>query len=154
MSTIDILRAQNSDDCNICDRLLSQLFKQNASFDATINPDASVAGINQAYLKYSNVFLAYAMFDGKPAGYIMGGLKSPKGQDSLTNIVSLDVIFVAKDCRGKGVGKALVNDFEKWANDKFAGDFVIESSAYFDCNDCAEFYKSLGFKPVKTIFRK
>ena len=154
MNKIDIVRAQSSDDCNICDQMLSQLFKQDSGFDATINPEAVVEGINQAYLKYSSVYLAYAVADDKPVGYLMGNLKSPKGQNSLTNIVTLDSIFVVRENRDSGVGKALVADFEKWANDKFAGNFVIEASAFCANDDGAEFYKSLGFKPVKTIFRK
>ena len=101
MENIKIIRAQTQEDCDICDRFLEELCKFETQFDSTIEPFIGGKHHNLNNIISNNVYLAYAMINGTPAGYIMGYLKNQKGSGNNTNIVNLSTLFVKEEFRKK-----------------------------------------------------
>lgn len=101
MENIKIIRAQTQEDCDICDRFLEELCKFETQFDSTIEPFIGGKHHNLNNIISNNVYLAYAMINGTPAGYIMGYLKNRKGSGNNTNIVNLSTLFVKEEFRKK-----------------------------------------------------
>ena len=101
MENIKIIRAQTQEDCYICDRFLEELCKFETQFDSTIEPFIGGKHHNLNNIISNNVYLAYAMINGTPAGYIMGYLKNQKGGGNNTNIVNLSTLFVKEEFQKK-----------------------------------------------------
>jgi aminoglycoside 6'-N-acetyltransferase I len=88
--------------------------------------------------------------DGSPAGfldlstrtdYVEGTEKSPVGY--------IEGIFVQKNLRGHGIGRALVEFAERWAAGK--GYTQLASDAELDNTDSHEFHKSVGFEEAGRV---
>lgn len=94
------------------------------------------------------------MINGTPTGYIMGYLKNQKGSGNNTNIVNLSTLFVKEEFRKRRVGATLYTSFENWTKENFGNDFALEVTAINGNDKAFEFYKSLGFSPIRTTFRK
>lgn len=154
MENIKIVQAQTQEDCDICDRFLEELCKFETRFDSTIEPFVGGKHHNLNNILAGNTFLAYAKVNDTPAGYIMGYLKNQKGSGNNTNIVNLSTLFVKEEFRKQGVGTTLYNSFENWTKENFENDFALEVTAINGNNNAFEFYKSLGFSPIRTTFRK
>lgn len=154
MENIKIIRAQTQEDCDICDRFLEELCKFETQFDRTIEPFFGGKHHNLNNIISNNVYLAYAMINGTPAGYIMGYLKNQKGSGNNTNIVNLSTLFVKEEFRKKRVGTTLYTSFENWTKENFGKDFALEVTAINGNDKAFEFYNFLGFSPIRTTFRK
>lgn len=154
MENIKIIRAQTQEDCDICDRFLEELCKFETQFDSTIEPFIGGKHHNLNNILSNNVHLAYAMINGTPAGYIMGYLKNQKGSGNNTNIVNLSTLFVKEEFWKKRVGTTLYTSFENWSKENFGNDFALEVTVINGNDKAFEFYKSLGFSPIRTTFRK
>lgn len=154
MGKIKIVQAKTQKDCEICDAFLDKLCLFESQFDEIIEPTIGGKHFSWESLKHDYVYLAYANFNEKPVGYIMGYLKCSKGQGDNTNVLSLGSVFVEKNVRKMGVGNELVKSFEEWAEMNFENDFVVELTVINGNENAFKFYEELGFKPVKTILRK
>lgn len=154
MQHIKIIRAQTQEDCDICDRFLEELCKFETQFDRTIEPFIGGKHHNLNNIISKNVYLAYAMINGTPAGYIMGYLKNKKGSGNNTNIVNLSTLFVKEEFRKKRVETTLYTSFENWTKENFGKDFALEVTAINGNDKAFEFYNFLGFSPIRTTFRQ
>lgn len=132
MENIKIIRAQTQEDCDICDRFLEELCKFETQFDSTIEPFIGGKHHNLNNIISNNVYLAYAMINGTPAGYIMGYLKNQKGSGNNTNIVNLSTLFVKEEFRKKKSWNNSLHLFWELDKRKFWKRFCTWSY----CNKC------------------
>lgn len=154
MNNIEIVSATTQDDCDICDRMLEELMHFEKQFDNKIQPFCGGKHYNLEKVTTGNLFLVYAKINNTPVGFAMGRLNILKGFGNATNIVCLSTLFVKEKFRRMGVGTLLYNSFENWAKEKFGKDFAIEITAINKNINALEFYKSLGYKPIRTTLRK
>ncbi|MBE7074185.1 MAG: GNAT family N-acetyltransferase [Clostridiales bacterium] len=152
MKEIKIVVAKTKKDCEICSEFMEKLINYESLIDKTINSNVCVEELFEKNLHNEYFYIAYAKQE-KPIGFIFGYLNVSKGKVRATNILNLEGIFVDENFRKTGVGKILLQSFEKWAKDKF-DDFAIEIT-YINANKNAQkFYEKMGYCPVKTILRK
>ena len=64
----------------------------------------------------------------------------------------LDTIDVIKEERGKGIGKKLIEEVEKWAKEKGLNKVVLE--VYKENNNARILYENLGYETIKETRRK
>lgn len=86
---------------------------------------------------------------------IVGWIHAHTHQTLLTNArVEIAAIVVAENFRGKGVGKALIQEVEKWSREKSVQKLRLGSR--IQRTDAHQFYQRLGFGIEKTwhIFTK
>ena len=151
---IKIVQAKTEKDCAICDEFLTKLIKYESGFDKVINGSLVVNGMAKNCVANEENYFAYAVEDETPIGYIYGYVKERTGKVSTTNVMMIDAVFVEENCRGKGVGKKLINSFEDWSKTKFGNDYVVEITYLTNNTKAQKFYEGLGYKSVKTILRK
>ena len=149
---IEIIQAKTKEDCKICDEFLSKLINYESSLDNIINKKVNVSGPAENNIKQNDVYVAYAKAE-KPLGYVFGYRQFAKGKIYNKNILILEALYVDEEFRNEGVGKLLLKAFENWANEKYE-DYVIEITYINDNKNAQNFYKSLGYEPVKTTLRK
>lgn len=63
-------------------------------------------------------------------------------------------LVVAEECRGQGVGRALMAEAERWAAEHGYAEVCVRSNAIRQA--AHRFYQGLGYRPVKAqqVFRK
>ncbi|MEZ0299682.1 MAG: GNAT family N-acetyltransferase, partial [Candidatus Methylacidiphilales bacterium] len=64
------------------------------------------------------------------------------------SVAWLEEIMLRQDFRRAGIGKMLMEDFEKWARIKSCRMVALATRR------AAEFYKALGYEESATYFRK
>jgi len=87
-----------------------------------------------------------AEVDSTPVGYLLG-------YDHVAffangRVAGVEEIYVTPEHRGKGLGKALMQESERWARDRGAI-LVIAATRRAD-----SFYRSIGYEESATYFRK
>ena len=149
---MQIKRVISEEECKICDELLSCLNNYEAKYDEFLSSNFKYEGVHQRSLGKDNVYIALAV-DKEPIGYVFAYLKSVKGKVFSTNVIEIEALFIREEYRNKGTGKKLIESVEKWSKDNF-DDYIIELHAINNNINAIDFYKHLGFKEVRTIFRK
>jgi GNAT superfamily N-acetyltransferase len=100
----------------------------------------------QALLDRDDVWLAGAETSGELLGYCLGF-------DHLTfyangRVAWIEEVMVAESARRRGVGRALMNEFEEWARSR--GSRLVGLAT----RRAAPFYEALGYEASATYFRK
>ncbi|MGW4154588.1 N-acetyltransferase family protein [Micromonospora chersina] len=88
--------------------------------------------------------------DGRLLGLAGGHLMRPLEED--TCVAQLIILVVSQAAKRTGVGRSLVEAFERWAIQAGAGRVVVTSGA--QRSDAHEFYRHLGFKETGKRFGK
>ena len=153
MEKIVIKRITSEEECDLCDEFLTKLNSYESQFDEVLESGFKFSEIHKRSLKNDYTYLAIASCD-NPVGYVFAYLKNVKGKVHNTNIVEIEALFVEDGYRGKKIGKELVDSVFCWAKECFGDDFVIELHAINNNVNAISFYKHLGFKEVRTVFRK
>lgn len=150
---MEFVIAKNLEDAQTCDRLLNELVKFESKIDSIINENYIVKNLYSRVLDNEDVFLCIAKQDQIVLGYIMARLVHKKGSSYKTNIVTIESMFIKNEYRKQSVGTNLIAQVENWAKQRY-GEYTLEITALnqnLGANNC---YKKLGFKPVKTTYRK
>ncbi len=66
--------------------------------------------------------------------------------------LSISTIVVDENFRGKGIGKALLNNLYEWANENNVDE--VELTVFSFNKSAIEFYKKNGFEDIRTKMRK
>jgi len=93
-----------------------------------------------------------AFYDGKAVGYFYANLKKNSIAFKMKTIGHISDVYVKKEYRSKGVGRALMKETDKW--------FIQQGARYVDLSvdlriqPSFEFYKKNGFKILSYKMRK
>ena len=150
---MEFIKVSEEKDYLKADELFNLLVKYESDFDNVINGDVVINGFNKEISKGEDSFVYYVKDNDEFIGYIYAYLKTKKNKVITTNIIDLEALFIKKEYRDKGVGKKLINLLEEWAKLRY-DDYAIEITCLSNNKNALGFYKSLGYKEVKTILRK
>lgn len=150
---MEFIKVSEEKDYKCADELFNLLVKYESDFDTIINGACLIDGFNRAISQDEDSFVYYAKDNDNLVGYIYAYLKTKKNKVITSNVIDLEALFVKKEYRLQGVGKELIYLLEKWAKDKYS-DYVIEITCLSDNKKALDFYKTLGYREVKTILRK
>lgn len=90
-----------------------------------------------------------AQVNGVIAGYLTAAIKEIPSY-RLVKIAEVENLVVDKEKRSKGIGKALLNEFVKWA--KEAGSDKVSVNVFSSNEKGISFYKREGFIPYDITF--
>ncbi len=98
--------------------------------------------------------LFFAEQEGKTLGYVcLYGQVEPEALDvRLDRYSFIAELFIAPECRGQGVGKALMAAAERHAAE--CGSYKLELEVLADNQSAIEVYKALGYSPKMLVMRK
>ena len=151
---MEFIEVKTEKDCEIADSLLTELIKFESDIDKVINKNFIVKDFYSKIInKHTNMFCVYAQEDNQVLGYIYAYLKNPIGSVTFTNIICLDALYVKEEYRKQGIGKKLMGQLEIWANKNYEK-YEIEVTAINDNSNAMKFYESMGYKAIRTTFRK
>jgi ribosomal protein S18 acetylase RimI-like enzyme len=142
------IRKANQDDASRLDELLTKLIQDERQYDVNINPDFVVNKFYFYQLGLPNHVSFVAVDNGRIVGYVYGFINGTP-PIVLHSVVKLDALFIEEEYRNKGIGKALVNEFKKWAFDASAR--YVELSVLIDNEYGKKLYKDCGFKLQKEF---
>lgn len=91
----------------------------------------------------------------KYPGYVVGWLQA-HASESLESGYRVEIVglIVGDGCRRRGIGRALVQQAERWASDIGSDVVVVRSNTKRE--EIHDFYPALGFSAAKTqeVYRK
>ncbi len=129
---------------------------ENKEFDETVNPDYPLTPRGEEGFKANigsgGALTLVAEVGGKIAGYLTGGPVKVEDYRTVKNLYELWSVWIEDDCRGKGMGKALLRKFEEWSKQRGAVRMKVEASA---ANKRAiDFYRKEGFHDYDLVLEK
>lgn len=89
-----------------------------------------------------------AEIDGVVVGYLNGYVKVPS-TIYLGKRAEIDNMCVDERARRNGVGRALIDEFKKWAKERGVERLIVE--AFSGNSSAIEFYKQNGFSPYADV---
>jgi GNAT superfamily N-acetyltransferase len=104
--------------------------------------EASLATLIQS----SDAFIAVASDAGRVVGYVLGFDHHTFYANGRVSWV--EEIMVSEDCRRRGVGRLLMQNFERWAGDRQSKLIALATRR------AAPFYRSMGYDESAAYFRK
>jgi len=147
---IFVKKVENIDECKMCNNLLTELISYETSFDNTIIPNMHIEDYYERTLNRDDSVLFLALSRDKAIGYVMAYNQSMKrSNERVTTIMHL---YVKAEFRGKGIGRQLIDQVEKWANKE--NTTLIELDCFIDNKSAIEFYSKLDYKPIRLKLRK
>lgn len=148
-----IVREAEKKDANIIRSLWIETLKNGKLFNKNIDLKSEISDFKRNFKKLfreNKYFLAEG--DGKAAGFIGGKVKTGNGFFKNVRIGKINVLFVEKEQRKKGVGAELIKTFEAWLKTKKAEFAELNVSAK---NSAAiKLYKNIVFNDFITTKRK
>ena len=148
-----IVRVNDLNGAEICDKFLNQLIKFESDFDDLINSNFVVNNFYKKSLDNENINLSIAMENNKLVGYIFAYRKYEKNTSFKNDIIFIDGLFVDEKYRHSGIGTKLIKYIENWSREKYENPYI--EITYIKSNINAEkCYKKLGYEPVREILRK
>ncbi len=129
---------------------------ENEKFDSTVSPDFPLTNEGEEELRkcidgdFSAIFSAET--EGGIIGYLAASVQLAENFRNIKYVCELGSLWIDEEYRGKGIGKALVKEFEKWCREKNARKLSVSASAG---NERAiEFYRKEGFEDYELILEK
>lgn len=92
-----------------------------------------------------------AEIDGVVVGYLNGYVKAPS-TIYLGKRAEIDNMCVEERVRHKGVGRALIDEFKKWAKERGVERLIVE--AFSGNSSAIEFYKQNDFSPYADVLSR
>lgn len=154
MKEVKIIQAKTKEDCEICDKFLSKLIAFESKIDNNIMHNVEIKNMHEKKLNNAYHYMSIAKSNNIPVGFIYGHLKTPKGITTLKSVLEVSTLYIEEEYRNKGIGKALMKDFENWARKNYDEDCLIEIMYINDNENAKRFYEKLGYLPVRTTLRK
>jgi len=104
-------------------------------------------------LKNKNTIVFLAKLDKKIIGYCAGGIEKAPNYALTTNKIGyVDTIIIDDKCRGKGVGKKILNKLMKWFEGKKIKNIELEVNAHNKLG--IDFWKSNNFFTYRLKMRR
>ena len=127
--------------------------KEHDEFDKTINPNFSLDQIGKSYFadRISNSCALVALLDGKIVGYLVGSIIDVESYRTIGKIGEVENMFVVEKYRSIGVGKKLLEEFERWCAGKTKRVRAVVTAK----NEKAiRFYERAGFEDYALTLEK
>ena len=139
-----IRRASMKDMKTLLDLYDELLELEIAKYDPTLIPKWSYTkhGIEYFTEMINGNYTSVAEVDDKVVGYLAGKINE-KNDYELYQYGEIDNICVTKECRGQGIGTALIKDFMGYCKENGIEDFKVVACA--KDRDAINFYHKLGF---------
>ncbi len=141
-----IIREAGQRDCAQMDRLLTELIRDEAQYDANLDPGYLVSGNYAAQIGQEGHRAFVAEEDGRTVGFIYGFVCRVPGMH-LRPIAVLDALFVGEAYRRRGVAGRLIAAFRSFAEESGAGS--VELKVLSDNEKALKLYEKLGFRETK-----
>ena len=141
---MDIRRATINDLEDIR-KLNNQLFKlEKEKYDPTLVENWPLSEEGEKYFTdlINDNYVIIAVENDNVIGYLAGSIEE-KGSYELIQYAELNNMLVTDECRGKGVGKQLINHFKEYCKSK--GIYNIKVVASHKNKDAINFYHKNGF---------
>lgn len=140
-----IIRKATLNDLYEIQMLNYQLFKlEKENFDPTLIENWPMTEEGKDY--FTNLiereYVIVAILNDKIVGYLAGSINE-KGSYEEIQYGEVNNMFVNSECRGYGVGKALINGFKKYCVSNDIKDLIVTASA--KNINAIEFYRKNGF---------
>lgn len=90
--------------------------------------------------------------DDKTVGYLTGGIQKAEDYRNIKFTCELTSMWVDEDYRSRGVGKKLIEEFEKWCKEKSILRLRVVASA--QNKQGINFYKREGFEEYNLTLEK
>ncbi len=149
---IEIKKVETLEECLICNKLLESLIKFESKLDDQINENHKIENHYEKTLGKDDCVIFVAYDENSIVGYIMA-YKQKRNLVMKDNIINITQIYIDEKYRKQNIGKRLMNEVEKWARDSFEI-FVIELDCISNNVNAIQFYKNLGYSPVRIKMRK
>lgn len=147
MSKIIVKKAE-SNDWKILQKLNNEVYIHDSQFDSDLDLDRPFSKGGIEYLKrladgkHGRCLIAY--LKDKPVGYI--AMSELKFNHRKSKYIEVENMGVLAEYRAMGIGKLLMNEAKKWANElDIKKLFVV---AYSQNIRAINFYNKFGFKPI------
>jgi GNAT superfamily N-acetyltransferase len=123
------------------------LFSLAKAFATTFTIERSAFEMSfAALLESPNAFIAVASDSGRTVGYVLGFDHHTFYANG--RVAWVEEIMVSEAVRRRGVGRRLMESFEKWAGSRQSKLIALATRR------AAPFYRSLGYDESATYFRK
>jgi GNAT superfamily N-acetyltransferase len=119
------------------------LFEKNFSDKYNVEWPTQQAGIDYFRYRIESGIVFLADEDGRAIGYVCGKVFDNYFNMKDPHLAELENMFVEEGYRGKGVGKMLIEEFEKEC--RAEGAKAISVRSIIRNSNAVEFYKSVGF---------
>jgi GNAT superfamily N-acetyltransferase len=130
--------------------------KEHADFDPTVNPEFATTERGKRYftnsIENNDRLVLIAEYDDMPIGYIAGGIEKVSEYRTIRSMAEVDNMWVDEECRGRGIGRQLLSEFEVWARGK--GTNRMRVIASYKNEKAIKFYTREGFDEYDLILEK
>ena len=135
----------------MCDDLLTKLIQFEAKIDTNINSTIVVKDCYKNYLNSTERKIFIATQDNQVVGFCPIVIKTEK--TVVKPIIFLQALFVEQNFRHQKVATRLIETIENWAKENF-NNSLLELEALNNNTYAFDFYRNLGFAPIRTTLRK
>jgi GNAT superfamily N-acetyltransferase len=137
------------EDLKTIQKLNLMLFeKEKKDYDKLLDMEFSFGDIGTNYfiqrIEETDGFVALALIEGKPVGYLCGGIHQGEVYRKLPPLAELESTFVLPENRSQGIGSMLYKEFINWCKDKGVKKIKVNVSAQNEPG--RRFYVKNGFK--------
>ena len=142
---MNIRKANLNDLDTICD-LNNQLFKlEKEKYDPTLVEGWPISNEGREYFTdlINNHYVIVAIQDNNVVGYLAGSIEE-KGSYELIQYGEINNMLVSDSCRGKGIGKLLIDNFKVYCKEHSI--YNIKVVASYKNENAINFYHKNGFE--------
>ena len=142
---MNIRKANLSDLNDICN-LNNELFKlEKEKYDPTLVEDWPISNEGREYFTdlINNHYVIVATQDNNVVGYLAGSIEE-KGSYELIQYGEINNMLVSDSCRGKGIGKLLIDNFKMYCKEHNIHNIKVVAS--YKNENAINFYHKNGFE--------
>ena len=85
----------------------------------------------------------FFVFAKNQTGNIVGGIRAI----CFWNTLHIELLWLSESCRGKGIGKELIESAENFAKENDCGNVFVETTSW----QAKPFYEKVGYKHIATL---
>ena len=140
------IRKANLNDLNDICNLNNELFKlEKEKYDSTLVEDWPISNEGKKYFTdlINNHYVIVAIQDNNVVGYLAGSIEE-KGSYELIQYGEINNMYVSDSCRGRGIGKLLIDNFKMYCKEHNIHNIKVTAS--YKNENAIKFYHKNGFE--------
>lgn len=151
------IRGAGAPDVKLLQDLNHKIMVNNFQFDEKINSDWEATEYGRKFFEErctdSKWHTIIAEADGKPVGYLNGGLDNfGYRKTGAQKVAVIENVGVIPEFQNQGIGKLLVENFFAWT--KKQGAFQVQVVCFAKNSQALDWYKQLGFEQSDIVMQK